>query len=134
MSSPDTTMPDATDPTREIPTVAPDDPDATRFPDATADGLWDTATGRPLGPPLGHRSEVRAVAFRPDGRTVLTDDAGTARAWELPAPWDGPPERARLAAICLTGLDLDEAGDFTALSADAWGRYHRRLQELGGSP
>ena len=37
--------------------------------------LWDLASGRPLGEPMPHRGEVSAVAFSPDGRTVLTGSA-----------------------------------------------------------
>jgi WD40 repeat protein len=58
--------------------------------------LWDLATGQPIGSPLPHRRPVYHVAFCPDGRTVLTNDAspgidyrpgildvGTAWLWEL---------------------------------------------------
>jgi WD40 repeat protein len=34
--------------------------------------LWDVATGRALGPPLTHRSNVWAVAFSPDGKTLAS--------------------------------------------------------------
>ena len=34
--------------------------------------LWNAADGKPIGPPLQHQDEVRAVAFSPDGKTVLT--------------------------------------------------------------
>jgi WD40 repeat protein/tRNA A-37 threonylcarbamoyl transferase component Bud32 len=52
------------------------------FADGTA-RLWDTTTGRPTGRPLEHQQAVLAVAFSPDGRTVLTGSADwTARRWE----------------------------------------------------
>jgi WD40 repeat protein len=34
--------------------------------------LWAAATGEPLGPPLEHADQVRAVAFNPDGGTFVT--------------------------------------------------------------
>ena len=45
--------------------------------------LWDAATGQPIGPPLTHKGAVDAVAFRPDGKTLVTGSAdGTARLWD----------------------------------------------------
>jgi len=32
---------------------------------------WDTATGKPIGPPLPHGGWVRAVVFSLDGKTIL---------------------------------------------------------------
>jgi WD40 repeat protein len=45
--------------------------------------LWDAATGQPRGDPLPHQGAVVAVAFRPDGKTVLTGSTDrTARLWD----------------------------------------------------
>jgi len=45
--------------------------------------LWDAATGQAVGPPLAHQRTVRAVAFSPDGNTVLTGSLDTAaRLWD----------------------------------------------------
>jgi hypothetical protein len=45
--------------------------------------LWETATGKPLGPPLQHQAEVVAVALSADGKTALTGSHDkTARLWE----------------------------------------------------
>jgi WD40 repeat protein/tetratricopeptide (TPR) repeat protein len=46
--------------------------------------LWSATTGQPLGPALPHQGLVKAVAFSPDGKTVLTATASpddTARLW-----------------------------------------------------
>jgi WD40 repeat protein len=61
--------------------------------------LWDAATGQPRGLPLHHEDYVWAVAFSPDGRTVLTGSWDkTARLWDaatgqrrgLPFRHEGP--------------------------------------------
>ena len=58
---------------------------ATGSQDNTAH-LWDVATGKPLREPMRHDDEVAAVAFSPDGRTVLTgSDDNTARLWDADA-------------------------------------------------
>ena len=45
--------------------------------------LWETATGKPIGPPLQHQDEVVAVALSADGKTALTGSYDkTARLWE----------------------------------------------------
>ena len=59
-------------PWRSAPTARPS---LTGSEDETA-RLWDAATGQPLGPPLRARGAVHAVAFSPDGRTVLTGERG----------------------------------------------------------
>ena len=46
--------------------------------------IWDAATGHPLGAPMAHPRRVLAVAFSPDGQTLLTGGAdGVARCWDL---------------------------------------------------
>jgi WD40 repeat protein/tetratricopeptide (TPR) repeat protein/predicted Ser/Thr protein kinase len=46
--------------------------------------FWETASGRPIGPPLQHQDGITSVAFSPDGKTVLTgSNDKTARQWEL---------------------------------------------------
>jgi tetratricopeptide (TPR) repeat protein len=46
--------------------------------------LWDVAAGGPVvGRPLPHQAKVNAVAFRPDGKAVITGTAdGTVQVWD----------------------------------------------------
>jgi WD40 repeat protein/serine/threonine protein kinase len=49
--------------------------------------LWDIASGKRLGPPLVHHAGVPAVAFRPDGRVIVSgstdaNTVGTAQPWD----------------------------------------------------
>src|SRR5262249_59967690 len=47
--------------------------------------VWETATGRPAGPPLPHTNYVATVAFSPDGKTLAAGDYGPAGLIKL---WD----------------------------------------------
>jgi WD40 repeat protein len=80
-----------------------------------------TATGMPMGPPLGHEGTVRAVAISPDGTAAVTASAGgdhnaAARLWQLPR------ERALGKALFRRGasiasLSTSPNGEFLAAGA-----------------
>jgi serine/threonine protein kinase/WD40 repeat protein/tetratricopeptide (TPR) repeat protein len=56
-------------------------PDGRYFATASFDStarVWETATGRPAGPPLPHTNYVATVAFSPDGNTLAAGDYGPA--------------------------------------------------------
>ena len=97
--------------------------------------LWDSATGKPLGPPLQHQREVVAAAFSPDGKRVVTASFDkTARLWKAPRPVQGTPQHILLWCEVRTGLTLDERGDVRALDTKTWLERRERLEKLGGLP
>jgi WD40 repeat protein len=100
-----------------------------------AAGLWDVATGKPIGPPLDHPGSLFALHFSPDGRRLATCcDDDTARLWEVPRPVEGKPEHVRLWIEVLTGHELDDSGDARLLSISERDNRRERLAALGGSP
>jgi hypothetical protein len=97
--------------------------------------LWDATTTQPIGQPMRHDT-VHAVAFSPDGKTVVTGGSdtvrtpqgslthGSARQWDAKTgqPLDRPPlphsgEHLYAVAFSPDGKTLLVAGD----CSDAWG-------------
>ena len=79
--------------------------------------LWDAITGLPIGEPMNNLAKVWAVAFSPDGKTILTANmAGAAQLWN-----------AR------TGLPM---GKLTLRQSYYFGPvdYHGRINALAFSP
>jgi WD40 repeat protein len=70
--------------------------------------LWDTATGREVAALKGHRGEVYAVAFSPDGRRLVTAAAdGTARVWATGLGEGAERAAGRWAGVTLARLSPD---------------------------
>jgi WD40 repeat protein/tRNA A-37 threonylcarbamoyl transferase component Bud32 len=97
--------------------------------------FWDVASGRPLGEVRRHTSGlVKAVAFCPDGKSVLTAIGGDVWRWQAPRPRSESIEHLKLWVQVVSGMEMDDAGTIHYLDPATWQDRHRRLQQQGGPP
>jgi serine/threonine protein kinase/WD40 repeat protein/tetratricopeptide (TPR) repeat protein len=86
--------------------------------------VWETATGRPAGPPLAHTNYVAAVAFSPDGNTLAAGDygpAGLVKFWDWRTGQEARPP-LRHDDIIL-GVSFSPDGRFlAAIKSDDWSK------------
>ena len=79
---------------------------------------------------------TEAVAFDPDGRTLLTgSDDTSARVWQVPAPAlvdRRHPDRLRISIEVRTGRRRDGTDDLRFLSLDERDQLRRQLDAMGG--
>jgi WD domain, G-beta repeat len=110
--------------------------------------LWDVLARRPMRQLRGHGAPVRAIAFSPDGRTLVSgSDDGSAIIWDatglvgvsagpLPAAWedlaDADPLIARRAVWQLAAASGGAAviGERVSALGEALKRVDRRIAEL----
>src|SRR6516165_6586307 len=76
--------------------------------------LWDAASGRPLGHHLPHQDPVwamewvYAVAFSPNGKTILTGSADrTARLWDVATGRPLGPPLEHQSPVCAVAFSPD---------------------------
>ena len=83
-----------------------------------------------------HQDTVWAVAFSPDGKTILTGSVDkTARLWRAPTEIAGEPRRIALWTEVITGIELlNESNATQVLDAKTWEDRRRQLNALGGPP
>jgi WD40 repeat protein len=112
-------------------------PDGSALLTGSGDGtgqLWETSTGKPVGPPLRHHGPLRGLAFSPDGKTVLTgSDDGTARLWDVATGRPlGPAFRHRDKVLAVTFAPFGEA--VLTGSADCTARLWKVPGSIEGNP
>jgi WD40 repeat protein len=70
--------------------------------------VWDSNTGKPLGPPLQHARVVTSVAFSPDGRRILTGSGdNTARVWDAESGTPLGPSLQHTSAVVSVAFSPD---------------------------
>jgi tetratricopeptide (TPR) repeat protein len=96
--------------------------------------LWDVATGQLIGPLLSHRGSVDAVAFSPDGKTILSASWDEAARLRNTADLPDDLPRLKVWVETLTGLELDKQSGIRVLDFQDWTGRRRRLRQMGGPP
>ena len=112
-------------------------PDGVLFASGSQDGtvqLWEVQSGRSIGPPRMLRNPIQAVAFAPDGRTLLAaDNRGGTGTWPVPE-WTIEPLDELIRGIQVrSGQELDPTREFAILAPEAWRRLRDPRGDLSGS-
>jgi len=93
--------------------------------------LWDARTGQALSPPLVHGSDVRHVAFSPDGSRIVTSGGDRARVWRLSVGRSTESEQQlSLSARVLAARQIDATGAVVPLTAAQFREAWKQLQAL----
>jgi WD40 repeat protein len=97
--------------------------------------LWDTATGKPIGPPVHHGEAVHFVGITPDGKRMMSLSVnGEFRAQDVPSAIRGDAYHLRLWVELLTGMEIDAEGTIHALDAKALRNRREGLSFVLGPP
>ena len=110
-------------------------PDGSAFAVPYADHtirLWDVATGKTLGVVGTLRNECFALAFRPDGRSLVAVELpGIVHTWPVPEPALGTVEDVVRRVQLQTDRELDSSKEPVALSPEKRRQLHA---EAGDEP
>jgi WD40 repeat protein len=112
-------------------------PDGKSVVTASADKtarLWDSATGKPLCPPLQHQNQVVAAAFSPNGKSVVTASWDkTARLWDSATGKPLGPPLQHQGSVVAAAFSPDGKSVVTA-SWDKTARLWKAPRPVQGNP
>ncbi len=95
--------------------------------------LWDSTTGRPLGPRSRHEGCPFDLAISRDGRTVVSSDRSgkSLRLWDITEWPDEWASAATLRIEAMTCMTLDKQDEIRYLDKTEWGERLERLASRG---
>jgi WD40 repeat protein len=83
--------------------------------------LWEAATGQPIGPTADlFRYTARAIAFAPDGQSMVIGAREAICFSSMPLTVPGDPKQIMRSVQTLTGLELNPDREIQALSGNIW--------------
>jgi WD40 repeat protein/serine/threonine protein kinase len=99
----------------------------------TIAGLWETATGKAIGPRVSGFPWSGVVWSRDEQKLVVANRLGTAHVWNI-SPVEGEPARIILWAQVVTGKEIDDQGLVCDLDFETRRQRRRELDHMGGPP
>src|SRR5262249_583020 len=112
-------------------------PDSRTVVTGSADGkarIWDSATGKAIGPPLDHNAPVTAVDFSPPRDVILTSTKDGIFRWARAPDPTGADEAFILWTQVFTGAELNASDVLEGLKPSVWQQRRERLRAIGGPP
>jgi hypothetical protein len=90
--------------------------------------LWEAATGQPIGPAADlFRYTARAIAFAPDGQSMVIGAREAICFSSMPLTVPGDPTQIMRSVQALTGLELNPDQEIQALDGKTWNDLRRGL-------
>lgn len=93
--------------------------------------VWDTATGKRIGPAMPHGTDLFSVASQPQGDYVLTTNFNKiGMTWRLPSPVEGSLADLRLWVETRTGLAMDVNNTIVPIDLARLAEKRRKLDQV----
>ena len=97
--------------------------------------VWDTETGKRIGPAFPHETGIFSAGIRSDGKYLLTTTYNKiAMTWRLPEPVEGSLADVRLWVETKTDMEMDERETIVPIDPVRLAEKRRRLADSGYNP